>query len=48
MERVTKAEESEVNRILERKLQEIRLGVAQEKAEHLKQKAIEESDAQFV
>ena len=45
MERVTKAEEREVNQILERKLQEVH--VAQE-VERVKQQAIKESDAQFV
>ena len=46
MERVAKAEETEVDGILERSLQEVR--VSQEKVEQLKRKAIKASNAEFV
>ena len=45
VERVTQAEEREVNKILERKLQEVQVA---QKVECVKQQAIKESDAQFV
>jgi hypothetical protein len=46
VERVTKAEEKEVDKIIELRLQDVR--VAQEKAEQLTQEAIKTSEAQFV
>jgi len=46
VERVAKAEETEVDGILQRSWQEVQ--VSQEMVEQIKQKAIKASDAEFV
>jgi len=46
VERVTKAKEKEVDKIIELRLQDVQ--VAQEKAEQLTQEAIKMSEAQFI